>query len=359
MAAKEPRKGRTGALEGRVRMTSYDVARLAGVSQSAVSRAFREGASVSNLTRAKVEEAARRLGYAPSQLARSLITQRSRMIGAVITDITARNYPDVLRLLAREIRDTGHQMLLCPVPDDAGGAAGVADLLAFHVDAIVSSALLPLETIEACDAHGIPVVLYNRMPTGRLAGAVMCDHEVAMEALVGHLHAGGLGRAIYLAGPESAPISNDRLVAARRALAARGHSLARVIHGDYSYEGGRAVANAILRDERPNTVICGNDAMALGVMDGFRFDLGIQLPGAVSVTGFDDVQQAAWPTYNLTTLSQPVACMTRTAIRMLTADGEEAGARRYLPAELKIRTSTRGPCPEAHLSRISWGTPTL
>ena len=64
------------------------------------------------------------------------------------------------------------------------------------------------------------------------------------------------------------------------------------------------MANSAFRDERPDTVICGNDAMALGVMDGLRFDLGTQLPDAVSVTGFDDVQQAAWPTYDLTTLSR-------------------------------------------------------
>src|SRR6188472_1083836 len=76
-----------------VRATSYDVARLAGVSQSAVSRAFRNGGSISADTRAKVEKAARELGYSPSQIARSLITHRSRMIGVVMTDLTARNYP--------------------------------------------------------------------------------------------------------------------------------------------------------------------------------------------------------------------------------------------------------------------------
>src|SRR5919112_2803889 len=124
------------------RATSYDVARLAGVSQSAVSRAFRDGGSISPDTRAKVEKAARELGYAPSQIARSLITQRSRMIGVVMTDLTARNYPDVLHYLSHEIQATGNRMLLCSVPQDAEAAAGAADLLAFQVDGIISSASL-------------------------------------------------------------------------------------------------------------------------------------------------------------------------------------------------------------------------
>ena len=340
--------GRDVSASGRrSRATSYDVARLAGVSQSAVSRTFRVGAPVSPETRAKVEKAARSLGYAPSQIARSLITQRSRMIGVILTEITARNYPDVLRLLAHEIQQTGNRMLLCPVPDDSGGAAGAADLLAFHVDGLVSSAVLPAQTLAACEAQGVPVVLYNRAPQSPLAGAVACDHEAAKEALIAHLDAGGLGRVAYLAGPRTAPISNDRLAAARRSLAGRGHVLDRVIHGDYSYEVGRAVARARFGDpDRPDTVLCGNDAMALGVMDGLRFDLGLAVPDAVAVTGFDDVEQAAWPTYDLTTLRQPVRRMTQTAVRLLmeqVADGVAGGERRLLSAELKVRGSTRAP----------------
>ena len=336
----ERRPGGDERETARLRATSYDVARLAGVSQSAVSRTYRTGASVSAATRAKVEAAATRLGYVPSQLARSLITQRSRMIGVIITEITALNYPDLLRLLAHEIRATGNRMLLCPVPDDAGGAAGAADLIAFHVDAMVSTALLPAATLRACEAHGIPVVLYNRTPSEVLAGAVVCDHVAAMEALVAHLDAGGLGRVAYLAGPETAPISNDRLAAAGLALAARKQSFVRVMHGDYSYEGGRRAIGAALWEARPDTIICGNDAMALGVLDGLRFDRGVQTPEAVAVAGFDDVQQAAWPTYELTTLGQPIKRMTRAAVQMLVGNGAR-GERLLLPAELKVRSSTR------------------
>ena len=175
------------------RVTSYDVARLAGVSQSAVSRAFRDGGSISSETRAKVEKAAHALGYAPSQIARSLITARSRMIGVVMTELTARNYPDVLRFLGGEIQSTGNRMLFCSSPDDSGAAEAVTDLLAFHVDGIISSASLPLDALEACERQRVPVVLYNRAPRSAVASAVACDHPIAMDSLVGHLVAGGAG----------------------------------------------------------------------------------------------------------------------------------------------------------------------
>ena len=327
------------------RATSYDVARLAGVSQSAVSRAFRDGGSISRETRAKVETAARALGYFPSQIARSLITQRSRMIGVVMTELTARNYPDVLRSLSNAIQATGNRMLLCTVPQDAEAAAGAADLFAFHVDGIISSALLPLATLETSERQGVPVVLYNRASLSLIASSVACDHPAAMDRLVGHLAEGGMGRAVFVAGPESAPVSNDRLLGVRNALAARGMALGRVLYGDYSYETGRALVNAELSGpDHPDTVICANDATALGVMDAYRFDLGLRVPEDVAVAGFDDVAQAAWPSYALTTLRQPVERMTQMSVRLLmeqVAGTAVGGERRLLPAELRIRASTR------------------
>lgn len=330
---------------GSARATSYDVARLAGVSQSAVSRAFRDGGSISPRLRARVEKAARELGYAPSLLARSLISRRSNLIGVVMTDLTARNYPDLLRLLGLEIQAAGNRMLLASVPNDAGGAAAAADLLAFHVDGLISSASLPGESLEACERQGVPVVLYNRAPLGAHASAVACDHPAAMAGLFDHLMAGGLGRIAFIAGPERAPVSEDRLASVSGALAKRGLRIECLRHSDYSYEGGAAAARAIFAEEpAPDTIVCANDTMALGVLDALRHDLGLRVPDDVAVAGFDDVPQSAWPSYSLTTLRQPVRRMTQIAMRVLAerlAGEAGPGERRLLPAELRIRGSTR------------------
>lgn len=337
--------GGTGTGAARMPATSYDVARLAGVSQSAVSRAFRTGASISAGMRAKVERAAVALGYAPSQIARSLITQRSGMIGVVITDLTVSNYPDVMLHLGREIQATGHRMLVFTVPDD--GSAAVRDLLRYHVEGIVSSAALPDEVMALCAARRVPLVLYNRAPQRPIASAVGCDHAAGMEHLVAHLEAGGLGRCAFLAGPPHAPVSAERLAGAGAALAVRGHEIAQVVHGDYAYESGRAAGRRLLdAPRRPDTLICANDAMALGVLDAARHDLGLSVPRDVAVAGFDDLPQAAWPTYDLTTLRQPVGAMARAAIRLLlerveAADEPAVAERRLMAARLMVRGSTR------------------
>ncbi len=341
-AAKSRRLAGSGA---KPRATSYDVARLAGVSQSAVSRAFRDGGSLSAEKRARVEEAARELGYSPSNIARSLITQRSRMVGVAITDMTTRNYPDILYHLGQEIQATGNRMLVCTTPHDEDPDSAFADLLAYHVDGLISCVTMPEASFAAYARHHVPIVLYNRVPRGPLASAVGCDHATAMEDLVAHLVKTGMGRSVFLAGPENAPVSNDRLRGAQTAMAARGLELGAIVYCDYSYDGGRSAAQSLLSGaNRPDTVICANDAMALGVIDACRHDLGLRVPDDVAVTGFDDIPQASWPSYGLTGLTQPVRTMTRAAVRMLMehVQGEALGAeRRLFAAQLQLRQSTR------------------
>lgn len=327
------------------RVTSYDVARLAGVSQSAVSRAFRDGGSVAPETRIRIEDAARRLGYAPSNIARSLITQRSQLIGVVVTETTTRNYPDVLFYLGQEIQESGNRMLVFTLPNDVDRSNAISDLLSYHVDGIISGATLPEDLIEACERHDVPVVLYNRVSRSPVASAVGCDHATAMHDLVSHLAKGGIARAVFVAGPRLAPVSEDRLRGAQAALAELGLPPALVAYSDYSYEGGRSIAHSLLSSpDRPDTIICANDSMALGVLDACRYDLGLDVPREVAVSGFDDIPQAAWPSFELTTVHQPVRTMTRSAVRMLMEynSGEFSGPeRRLMSAKLIVRKSTR------------------
>jgi DNA-binding LacI/PurR family transcriptional regulator len=333
-----------GESRAAARATSYDVARLAGVSQSAVSRAFRDGASVSVKTRRKIEAAARELGYAPSQIARSLISQRSRMIAVIVTDLSSRAYPEILFYLGKEVQDTANRMLVFALPSDAESDSIVRDVLAYHVDGIISSAVLDDGFLLACDRQNVPVVLFNRTPLGLLGSSVSCDHQVGMGMLVREIAASNPGPIAFVAGPADAPVSRERMAGAVAALQQLGRPIDHVVYSDYSFEGGRAAARSLMtRSDRPRTILCANDLMALGVMDECRSGLSLSVPRDVAVTGFDDVPQAAWPSYELTTLRQPIRRMAHTAVRLLTEqiDGTTAaGERRLLPAELKLRGST-------------------
>lgn len=327
------------------RATSYDVARRAGVSQSTVSRVFRDGASVSKSTRKKVEAAASALNYSPSLVARSLITQRSNMIGVVITDPSNRAYPEILFYLGQRIQETGNRMLVFALPHESEANDQARQILAYHVDGIISSAQLDQSFLESCSQANVPVVLFNRDPPSALASAVSCDHAVGMDLLVRYLSQGDMGHVALLAGPEYAPVSTARLAGAKKALAEVGTPHDAPIHSDYTFEGGRQSARALLADASPpHTIICANDAMALGVVDACRYELGLSVPHDVAVTGFDDIPQAEWASHSLTTLRQPIRRMAETTVRLLMdqMSGDTiSGERRLLPAELKVRGSTR------------------
>jgi hypothetical protein len=105
------------------------------------------------------------------------------MVGVLVTDVTTANYPEILFHLGHEIQATGSRMLVFAVPRDDGAGAALADLLAYHVDGIVSCVSMPEPMLETCERHRVPVVLYNRIPRGALASAVGCDHTTAMADL--------------------------------------------------------------------------------------------------------------------------------------------------------------------------------
>ena len=319
-------------------VTSYDVAKLAGVSQSAVSRCFRPGGSASAAVRARVAEAARSLGYAPSNAARALTTRRSRTVGVLLTDSVVAYYPDVLLNLGRAIQAAGSRTLLFSVPSEAEAATTLDDILGYQVDGLVSAVGLTRGMCAALARRGVPVVFYNRAPQGPGTGAVGVDHAAAMAALADHLVGIGRRTVAFLAGPPGALVSEARLQTLRTALAERGGTVATVVRADYSYRGGRAALPALLLPGMPDAICCANDTMALGVLDACRHDGGPPVPRTVAVTGFDDIEQAGWPSYDLTTLRQPAAAMAESAVELLSNPG---GTERQVAATLVVRGSTQ------------------
>lgn len=334
----------------RASVTSIDVALLADVSQSAVSRTFTPGASVSEGTRLRVMEAARKLGYRPNAHARSLSTKRSRIIGLVLSYLENLFYPVALERLAQRLQRDGYHVLLffseTPNSDEL-----ISEILQYHVDGIVLAATtLSSSLAQRCADAAIPVVLFNRVMARGSAGAVSSvrsDNVGGGRAVARHLADTGHQRVAFIAGNEESSTNLERERGFRDGLAERGLRIwARGI-GNYDFEQARAATRELFRRgrEHPDAVFVASDHMAFAVMDTLRFELGLSVPQDVSVVGFDNVPQAAWPSYALTTIEQPLQPMIEATVGLLEKHLRDERAPHsdnvVVPGTLVVRSSVR------------------
>ncbi|NDH21751.1 MAG: LacI family transcriptional regulator, partial [Rhodobacteraceae bacterium] len=156
------------------KVTSLEVARLAGVSQSAVSRVYTPGASASKMTIEKVRKAAAELGYRPNVLARAMVSGRSKIIGLVVAYFENQFYPDVLEKFSKALQAEGYHVLILMASQTAGNIDKVVDeILDFQVDGIIAASVaLSSELSERCRKAGVPMVLFNRSQDDPLMSAV-------------------------------------------------------------------------------------------------------------------------------------------------------------------------------------------
>lgn len=312
--------GGSKAVESPVgRATSYDVARLARVSQSAVSRCFKPGASVSRKMRARVMKAAEELGYRPNAIARSLITRRSNMVAVVISQQTNRFFPEMLVELSRGFSERGIRVLLFTLENESDIDVVLEQILQYQVDGVVEAARLSSAQVDMIEQRGVPFVFYNRSLRDRPVNAVCCDQAEGARWLVNRLVEAGHRTFGLVSGPEDSVVSAERMQGATSRLAELGVTKVTVVPGDYSYDAGAAGLKALQRrlGRLPDAVICANDIMALGCMDAARFQLRLKVPADLSIAGFDGVGPARWQSYDLTTVQQPVRRMADAAVAMI------------------------------------------
>jgi len=326
--------------------TSLDVARVAGVSQSAVSRAFTEGGKVAKKTRAKILKVAEEIGYLPNVHARSLATRRTGVIALVMGDITNPFYPEVLETFASRLQTSGKRMMLFKISRDGPIDRALPDLLRYQVDGLIIATALPGHSIpELCVKAHAPVVLFNRTLWSAHVDAVCCDNLAGGRIVADALLNSGHQRFGFIAGLEGASTSIERERGfSERILARTGQQPLRA-QGDFTYDGGsRAVVRLFACDEPPDAVFAANDFMALGALDAIRMELGRRVPEHVSVVGFDDIAAAAWPSYSLTTFRQPLNRMIEETLRILAeriASPQREPATVLVPGRLIRRSSAR------------------
>lgn len=333
------------------KVTAHQVAALAGVSQSAVSRVFSRRGSVSPAMTERVEAAAKTLGYRPNVLARSLITGRSRIVGLVVAYLENQFYPDAVERLSKALQAEGYHVLILMAANTSGDNAHVLEeILAYQVEGLImASVAYSSEVVQRCEDLGVPVVLFNRTVDRAGLAAVTSDNRAGGRKAAEFLLAGGHERIAHIAGWEGASTQRDREAGFREALAVAGRDLHSRAVSDYNAEKARAAARTLFdrpAAERPDAVFVGNDHMAFAVMDVLRDDLGLDVPGDVSVVGYDDATPAGWAAYSLTTIRQRTAAMVdRTVHHLLDRIADPATAPRHFVVDgpLVVRRSARIP----------------
>lgn len=326
--------------------TLKDVALLAGVSTSAVSRTFTDGASVSPTMRAKVTKAATELGYHPNFLAASLTTRRTKLIGLVSNNFHNPVFLEVFDLFTRALQNRGLRPLLVNLSDETDPEASVRMLQQYSVDGVVvASSTLPPAFAEGFARAQVPVVhSFGRKTDTPLVHVVGVDNVAAGRMAARELIARGYKRVGFLGGPEDATSTQDRLEGFRGAVSRhKDVSLSISYAGAYSFEAGRAEMQRLLQNAPAEAYFCGDDVLSIGALSALA-DAGLSVPGDVGIIGFNDMEMAGWANFNLTTIHQPVAKIIAASVDLVVAlvdAPQTAPAVRMYPCHVVSRKTLR------------------
>jgi LacI family transcriptional regulator len=351
-------------VERRGQATMADVARLAGVSAMTVSRVMNGKGLVADSTRRKVAEAIAALNYTPNQEARNLAGNKPIRVGFLYSNPSAAYLSEFLVGLLSQSGLNNVQLFVEKCEAGEQAAEQTRRLIENGLDGIIlPPPLCDSEAVISCVAEaGIPVVLVACGLPDQRAGAVSIDDYEAAYQMTLHLIALGHQRIGFVVGHPNQTASAKRLAGYRAAVAEKGADASDelVVQGMFTYRSGLDAAEQLLGlAERPTAIFASNDDMAAAAV-AVAHRLGIDVPGDLTVTGFDDTALATtiWP--ELTTVRQPIAGMVREAVQSLVRrvralrEGEpDAPEQTRLDFELIRRQSDAAPRvrPPARLPR--------
>jgi LacI family transcriptional regulator len=310
-----PLAGRGGSISSR------DVAVEAGVSQSTVSRVLNANANVSPETRQRVEAAIERLAYIPNAAARSLITHHTRLLGLVVSNITNGFYPEIIAAVTKLALEEGYTVVVGSAGERVASQATYLRLLAEQrVDGVILTSTLLGEAREvtALAKAGLPIVLANRVRDELPVDSVGLDNVEAGHLATEHLLEHGRRRIAFVGGRLDATTSLDRYRGYRESLAAAGIAEipALVSDGEFTWASGYERTRDLLKVAAIDAIVAADDTIALGCMDALA-DVGLAVPGAVAVVGFDDIAAAGLRAVSLTTIGTSARQMGTEAATLL------------------------------------------
>ncbi|URM94034.1 LacI family transcriptional regulator [Actinomadura madurae] len=342
------------------RPTIAQVAERAGVSTATVSRVLSGRGPVSAGVRRKVRRAAEELGYQVNPIARALRNSRTDTVGMVVPSISNPFFTSLVESVEHALGREGKELFLCDARSDPEiEARRLATLVARNVDGIIVSPCHGTESGPAVQATAdrLPLVQLDRFVGGTSTDWVGVDDIAAMRQVMDHLREGGARSAAFVGSLLTNSSTEQRFAGFRR----RAEELEiavnpdHVLLGDYSVAWGEtAAARLITAGGPPDAIVCADDLIALGVTRACRAH-GVDVPGTVQVTGYDNIEFARLGEPALTTVDQPRERIAAEAVRLLAAaaarqgegdgDGPRTSARVALVPSLVVRESTRAGAP--------------
>lgn len=327
-------------------VTSKDVAKLAGVSQSTVSRVFINGSLTSESTRQKVLEAAKALNYRPNAFARSLTTNESKLIGLVFPDADYPIHMETLQLISTELQRKGYSAVLIPWVLDDQQHHTIPNIFQYRVDAVIAaSAQFNTALYEECRDFNIPIVQFARVEEGTKCSYAISDNYSAGYRAATEFIERGAKRLAYVTGEIPTLTNAERLNGFRDAAQDLLGVEPIYVQASYDYNLAQSkLRSMMLQESAPDAVFCATDIIAISLMDLARFELDLAIPNDLQVIGFDNIPQAEWRSYQLTSFKQDYKRLAREAVKIVVnqvQDQDSSLVKLMIPTQLIERNTLK------------------
>ncbi|MFV2003165.1 MAG: LacI family DNA-binding transcriptional regulator [Paracoccaceae bacterium] len=337
--------------------SAHDVAVAAGVSRIMVSRAFNPDASIRADKRKHILHIAGELGYHPDMAARSMVTGRSNLVAILVPSIARSWESQEVDCLVEALQQQGMVPLLFRLPPENLGAADIVQVRAYKPAAVIAFIdwIAPSKLVSMFgDSSAIYPHFGDSLPepiTAQTIDRLHINQHAGIQSAVKLLVGTGRRRLVYVAGEHfgvstgtmGANSDRDRFVALEAALKKHDLELVARLDGNFDYNTARqSVGNFVRHGGKADAYFAANDTSAFGVMDALRFDLGVKVPDECAVVGFDNIPEAGWRAYDLTTVGVPVKARVSALMRLLKARlADPTGPSRIetVTASLVVRTS--------------------
>ena len=332
------------------KLNSIDIAKLAGVSQATVSRVLSGAAGVKPETREKVMRVINQQGYRPNVFAQGMRTNHSSTVGVAVSRITNPIVPEILEALSKQFAKHKRRVIVWNT-DESGEESLISAVGSGLVDGVVfTAASHQADAVAAALDVGLPIVSINRATDEVSCDQVVSTNEQGAFEMATYLTACGKTRLAFINGPKDRTTLADREIGFRRGLAEAGLELDPDLYFQRAFDEhtfrqlGMDIGS---RDDRPEAIACGNDLIAIQVLNGLKA-VGCRVPEDIWIVGFDGIEMSAWDVIDLTTVQQPIELMAKeAATQLIERINGKLGAADILRyrTELQIRGSTANTRP--------------